>query len=104
MSYQQQICQSISEAQSQSHGDLVLFAGAGLSRRHLQLPTWYELLEDILSDISSPYPLSFYMQRTGNLINAAREIALSVHTWAGVMAGKISQLTYMRSRWVISTF
>lgn len=61
--------------------NLVLFAGAGLSKRHLSLPSWYELLEDILLDIRSPHPLDFYLQKNGNLIDAARDIAAAAHHW-----------------------
>ena len=60
----------------------MLFAGAGLSRRHLLLPSWYELLEGVLDEINSENPLDFFLQRKGNLIDAAKDVSIAVHTWA----------------------
>lgn len=79
--YRKSINKIISDEAALADEKLVLFAGAGLSKRHLSLPSWYELLEDILADIDSPHPLDFYLQKTGSLIDAATDIANAVHKW-----------------------
>ena len=79
--YRQAVNNIISDPAALPKENLVLFAGAGLSKRHLSLPSWYELLEDILLDIRSPHPLDFYLQKNGNLIDAARDIAAAAHQW-----------------------
>lgn len=80
--YRQAVTDRINQSAPTHDEKLVLFAGAGLSRRHLLLPSWYELLEGILVDINSPRPLDFFLQRTGNLIDAATDVSAAVHNWA----------------------
>lgn len=80
--YRNAIGRAISHAAAIPDEKLVLFSGAGLSRRHLLLPSWYELLEDVLDHIESKYPLDFFLQRSGNLIDAAKDISIAVHEWA----------------------
>lgn len=79
--YRQAVRNIISDPAALPHEKLVFFAGAGLSKRHLSLPSWYELLEDILVDIHSPHPLDFYLQKNGSLIDAAKDIAIAAHEW-----------------------
>lgn len=79
--YRKAVFSIISDPAALPDENLVLFAGAGLSKRHLSLPSWYELLEDILLDIRAPHPLDFYLQKNGNLIDAAKDVAVSVHQW-----------------------
>ena len=79
--YRQAVSSVISDPAALPSEKLVLFAGAGLSKRHLALPSWYELLEVILGDIRSLHPLDFYLQKNGNLIDAAKDVAVKVHQW-----------------------
>lgn len=82
MSYRDKVTQEIRQSCARTSQDSVLFAGAGLSKRHLALPSWNQLLENILSQIQAPLPLAYYLQSSGNLINAAQHIARLTHEWA----------------------
>lgn len=60
----------------------VIFAGAGLSKRYMNAPTWEQILDLVLVRINSQVPVSFYLQRAGNIIDCAQIISDEVHRWA----------------------
>lgn len=82
MNYRKEVVHEIHQSRARTSGDSVLFAGAGLSKRHLALPSWTQLLEKILKDIQAPFPLTYYLQSSGDLISAAEKIASLAHKWA----------------------
>lgn len=67
---------------------MVLFVGAGLSKRYLNLPNWKELIEEMLLLIEHDMPLDYYMQLTDktflddDLVEVAEHVAELVHKWA----------------------
>ncbi len=72
----------------------ILFAGAGLSRRYLNTPGWYDLLVEVLTLIGDKKGLDFYLQKTDktelddDLIEVADIIADLVHEWAWSEEGR----------------
>ena len=67
---------------------MVLFVGAGLYKRYLNLPNWKELIEEMLLLIEHDMPLDYYMQLTDktflddDLVEVAEHVAELVHKWA----------------------
>lgn len=82
MNYRKEVTNEIRQWCARTSSDSVLFAGAGLSKRHLALPSWTQLLENILENIKAPFPLAYYLQSSGDLISAAEKIANLAHEWA----------------------
>ncbi|WP_113661592.1 SIR2 family protein [Pedobacter nanyangensis] len=57
-----------------------LFIGSGLSRRYLQLPTWYDLLEEFSKKLELPYEFGYYAsQIEGDLPKLASVLADEFH-------------------------
>ena len=94
MEYRDRIRGDIKASLKQTSKPPVLFVGSGLSRRYISLPSWRELLEEILTFINHTVPLDFYLQRTDktylddDLIEVAEDIAELVHEWGWSEEGK----------------
>lgn len=60
-----------------------LFIGSGMSRRYLQLPTWYDLLEEFSKVLELPYQFGYYASQVeGDLPKLATILAEEFHkTW-----------------------
>jgi len=57
-----------------------LFIGSGLSRRYLQLPTWYDLLAEFSKRLELPYEFGYYASKTdGDLPRLASVLAEEFH-------------------------
>ena len=94
MQYRKLIKNKSSESLRHTNSRLVLFAGAGLTRRYLDLPNWRGLLVEILKLSGETMPLEFFLQKTDktylddDLVEVAEDIAELVHRWAWSTEGR----------------
>ena len=94
MQYRQLIKNKCSRSLRNTDNRLVLFAGAGLTRRYLNLPNWRGLLVEILKLTGEAIPLEFLLQKTDktylddDLVEVAEDIAELVHRWAWSTEGR----------------
>ena len=61
----------------------IIFAGAGLSRRYINGPSWIDLLEEI-SELNpkAKDSIAFLYQKHGNLLEVGEQLIASFHAWA----------------------
>ena len=94
MQYRKIIADKAGGSLRRTNDRIVLFVGAGLTRRYLNLPNWRGLLEEILKLIGGSMPLDYFLQKTDktylddDLLEVAEDIAELVHSWAWSSAGK----------------
>lgn len=60
----------------------VLFIGSGLSRRYAELPSWSELLDELINFCRDKYPLNYYVQEYGDLIDVGSQLGEKYRAWA----------------------
>lgn len=61
----------------------IIFAGAGLSKRYMEGPSWIELLSGIAAD--NPHvkkSIAYYLQKHQNLLEVGEQLVDDFHTWA----------------------
>ena len=61
----------------------IIFAGAGLSRRYINGPSWIELLEAIAKlNPRVKDSIAFLYQKHGNLLDVGEHLISDFHAWA----------------------
>ena len=64
MQYLKVIADKTGDSLRRTSNRVLLFVGAGLTRRYLNLPNWRGLLEQILYLTGESMPLDYFLQKT----------------------------------------
>lgn len=81
--YIEQRTESVKSCLSELGCQPIIFAGAGLSRRYINGPSWIELLESIATkNPKVTDSIAFLYQKHGSLLEVAEQLIPHFHAWA----------------------